>query len=356
MQRAGSSIVVAIAALGCAGVGPSAIDATRPAYNAAIQQTSNEELLLNIVRLRYRDTPFFLQVSGVAANVSTESGLNGGVQLPSSGPTIGTAGATALVTDNPTVTYTPLQGEQFVKQLLTPVSLETVLLLVRSGWSIDRVLRLCAQRLNDVRNAPSASGPTPADAPTFEDFRRASELLRVLQKRDAIYLALDEGSRRELILRFRGREATSAEALELTTLLGLRAGADRYVLTTAIGEADGERISVETRSLMGSLFYLSQAVAPPRSHEQRGWVTVTRNSDGSAFSWPSMMDGFFAVRSDASGEPARSMSASYRGETFAIDERDLDSKATFGLLHQLFALQAGSFSASGPILTLPVSR
>ena len=50
-------------------------------------------------------------------------------------------------TEEPTVIYTPLQGEQFVTQLLSPMDLKVIQLLANSGWSIDRVLRTCVQSM-----------------------------------------------------------------------------------------------------------------------------------------------------------------------------------------------------------------
>lgn len=44
---------------GCAGVGHGRIEGERSNYNVAIQRSNDEQLLLNLVRLRYRDTPFF---------------------------------------------------------------------------------------------------------------------------------------------------------------------------------------------------------------------------------------------------------------------------------------------------------
>jgi hypothetical protein len=348
---------LSVLALGCGGIGPSGISGGRHAYNAAIQTTSNEEMLLNIVRLRYRDTPFFLQVSGVAANVSTQMGLNGSAQIPSRGPTIGTVGATALLEDNPTVTYSPLQGDDFVTHFLTPVRLETLQLLIETGWSIDRVLRLCVQRLGDAKNAPSASGPTPDRAPEFERFRRASMLLRILEKRDAISFSIEPTTPLALAMDFRENEANSAEALELAEILQLEPGARRFVFSTR-RETDekGRLIPIETRSLMGSLFYLSQAIHPPEQHVKDAWVTVTRNADGSDFDWNRLMDGLFTVSASSAPPSSAFLSTNYLGHVFSIDQSDLNTKATFVLLNQLFALQAGSSSATGPLLTLPVSR
>lgn len=352
-----SLFAFALCSAGCGGIGPSGIVIGRPAYNEAIQTTSNEEMLLNIVRLRYRDTPFFLQVSGVAANLSTQLGISGGAEIPSSGTTLGTIGASAVVLDNPTVTYSPLQGDAFVTQLLTPIRLDTLLLLINTGWSVDRVLRLCTQRLQDVKNAPSASGPTPVSAPPFEDFQRAAFLLGTLQRRDAISFMIQDAEPRGLVIQFRDDEARSNEALELARLLDLTPGARRFILSNRIAqEGDRNVIAIETRSLIGSLFYLSQAVKPPLVHEENTWVTVTQNSDGSAFEWNRLMKGLFQVSADSVASGDAFLSTTYLGHTFSIQQSDLDSKATFALLNQLFALQAGSSSGAGPLLTLPVSR
>lgn len=346
--------MLSLVAIGCAGIGPSGVSIARPAYNTAIQTTTNEEMLLNIVRLRYRDTPFFLQVSGVAANATARAGLFGNAEIPSSGTTVGTVGATTFLEDNPTVTYAPLQGEAFVRHLLTPVRLSTLELLVESGWSIDRVLRLCVQRMGDARNAPSASGPAPDRKPEFETFRRVSGLLRDLEKRDGITFATDRSG---LALTFRQREVDSPEAQEIVEALGLASDTRRFVLTTlAQGGGDRPLVFVETRSLMGSLFYLSQAVQPPQEHVEKGWVTVTRNADDSIFAWQTLMDGLFDVRAHPETGSDAFLTVRYLGHTFGIDQRDLDTKATFVLLNQLFALRAGPPGAGGPVLTLPVSR
>lgn len=53
----------------------------RVQLNVALQQSGDEQLLLNLVRLRYRDTPAFLEVSGISTQTSFEASLEGGVEL-----------------------------------------------------------------------------------------------------------------------------------------------------------------------------------------------------------------------------------------------------------------------------------
>jgi hypothetical protein len=56
----------------CSAIGPESIRANRADYNQAIQQTNDQELLLNIVRIRYRDTLYFTTVERIAATQQLE--------------------------------------------------------------------------------------------------------------------------------------------------------------------------------------------------------------------------------------------------------------------------------------------
>jgi hypothetical protein len=61
-------------ATSCASLGSRAIKGERINFNAALQQTADEQLLLNLVRLRYRDTPAFLEGPAEEFNPATSPG------------------------------------------------------------------------------------------------------------------------------------------------------------------------------------------------------------------------------------------------------------------------------------------
>ena len=96
-------------------------------------------------------------------------------QIPGS---VGLSGALNF-TEQPTVTYLPLQGNDFIQQLVSPITLDTIILLANLGWSIKRILRLTVQRIN----APTASGLTPKSAPEYEALKEIVDLLRVMQNK-----------------------------------------------------------------------------------------------------------------------------------------------------------------------------
>ena len=157
--------------IGCASIGPDIIQASGNDYNIAIQRTTDEQLLLNLVRLKYRDTPLFLEVNSVSSQFKlfSEAAITANFKKQKTPENIGLSGKLNF-TEQPTITYLPLHGDGFIQKLLAPISLETILLLANSGWSVERIIRLAVQNINGIPNAPTASGPTPKMAPEYIDF------------------------------------------------------------------------------------------------------------------------------------------------------------------------------------------
>ena len=58
---------------GCSYIGPNSLNVERRRYNDVIQKTNDEELLLNLVRMRYNDRPSFLSVNSITSSLSSHS-------------------------------------------------------------------------------------------------------------------------------------------------------------------------------------------------------------------------------------------------------------------------------------------
>ena len=104
----------------CATVGPPSVQNDRVHYNEAIVRTNDEQLLLNLVRLRYRDSPFFLSVQNVTSRYTLN--YNGNVRVPDPMNAriqdlagTGTLTVGGSLTESPTVVYRPVSGEQFIR-------------------------------------------------------------------------------------------------------------------------------------------------------------------------------------------------------------------------------------------------
>lgn len=365
MQRLISHIFIPLVMMGltsCHQSGPNAVRTGRANYNIVIQQTSSEQLLLNLVRLRYRDVPFFMEVASVSTSFHFDASASASVSLPESQGNIYAFGAGAGYTEQPTITYTPLQGDKFVRQLMSPIDLNTILLLYHSGWSVERIFRVCLQSINGVRNAPGASGPTPDYVPKYKKFREVVDLLRQLQLKrvlDMGHAPSDDPNNPFVEIRIADEAVLWDEVKQFCELLGLQQDRTHFLLTTQTGVKGKDRITTITtvpRSLMGSLFYVSQSVEVPPEDERLGRVTVTPDAKGDRFDWREVTGELMHIYSSRKRPHNAYLAIHYRGSWFYIEDSDLTSKSTFSLLMQLFALQVGEIKSTGPILTLPVSR
>ncbi|MGR9116619.1 MAG: hypothetical protein ACU85E_12700 [Gammaproteobacteria bacterium] len=335
--------------------GPRGLENTHPAYNQAIAKTLNEQMLLNLVRSRYRDNPYFLDVGSVTASLSltASAGVNTELDLGPNGnlimPNIGFG-----YSQTPTLSYTPLRGEDFLKSILSPIPLESLLVMTQSGWSIERVFGICLERINDLNNAPSASGPTPDNEPDYRQFRKFLSILRELQTAGVIEMGQDMNSAK-LQIQFTGNGRYRKQLETLRDILHLDSTIERFNISSNFLEQQPNQWNVRTRSIAGILFYLSQTIEIPEAHQQKGWVNITHTHSGYPFQWRNTPAGeLFLVKTSQTEPDNAAVSVFYRGTWFYIADNDLQSKSTFMLLLQLFNLQAGQTHYSGPTLTLPV--
>lgn len=341
--------------------GPRTVRPARFDYNQAIARSNDEQMLLNLVRLRYRDTPQFLAVNSVLSQYSIGAGASAGVR--DADDTIWDLGADVSYSERPTISYAPLQGEEFARRMLTPVAPESLILLAQSGWSIERLALCCVEELNDLRNAPSASGPTPMQIPRYEEFRRVAERLRALQVAGLIDLRLDvvdagqEGERREtwMFVQTQPPAEWAERVAEIRRLLELPAEGSHFRLSAFRSNEPGT-VTIRGRSIFGMLFYLSQAVEVPAKHREHGLVTRTPDATGGELNWFEVTGGLLRVRADADRPDDPFVAVRYRDHWFWIADDDLESKTTFSLVNLLFALQAAPGGAASPLLTVDAGR
>ena len=182
---------------GCASFGPQYLQESRLQYNEVVKASSEEQLLLNIVRLRYGDTPSSLAVSSVAAQFELAKSFQLTPFFVASGAAAGSYAAvlpqlSLSGTDRPTISLTPADDQEFTRKLFTPLPLDGLIYLAKTTWPIATVFRLYLENLNWVPNAQTASGPTPRMAPVFADFLRGVQALEALQERGEIVFGSEE--------------------------------------------------------------------------------------------------------------------------------------------------------------------
>jgi hypothetical protein len=259
-------------------------------------------------------------------------------------------------TERPTITYTPLGGEDFVKSVLTPADLDTLILLSNSGWSIERLLRLMANRMNGLPNAASASGPTPSNQPIYQELNEAAKLMRQLQIKGMLRFGYQKKEDTDIPVMVIDKEARGLEETrKLKNLLGLAVDKDTFIVDTRGDRPRSESLGIDLRSLLGTFFFPSHGVEVPADDLAVSRAMTTVDKSGKPFNWSLVVGDLFSIRSQGNKLDNAQVAIKYRGSWFYIDDSDLNTKYSILLLDQLAALLSGNVEKAEPLLTLPVS-
>jgi hypothetical protein len=245
------------------------------------------------------------------------------------------------MTDRPTITYTPLTGAQFNRNMLTPVPPSSLLFTIASGWPADLVFRVATRSINGV----DSSGP---DAPRYD---RLLILMRELQEAQALGMQVLSAKQEEpvVVMILRRRSLTSdlsAMVREVQEILGLQPGNNEYIVTFGQAAAANGGITMHTRSILQVLRDLGEFVEVPEDDVIEGRTLP---------SLPIAESGAGRLRIKYSEEKPRDalVLVKYRDGWFWIDDRDLESKSTFGLVMLLTTLTESGAKDALPLVTIP---
>ncbi|MGH7131618.1 MAG: hypothetical protein ACREJO_06705 [Phycisphaerales bacterium] len=258
----------------CSSIGPQTVVRDRFDYVTTISDSAKQQMLLNLVKVRYADAPVFMDVASVISSYSLEGDISlGGQVTPTgrSGDTFGAVGVTGRYADKPTITYQPLSGDKFAKSLMTPIPVAGILSLIQSGYPADLVLRICVNRINGLENAYGGSGNPREGNPKFRELMAA---LRESQSSGDSGFRMKPSKEGQVVIMFirAGTDEPSSAARKVRELLGLDP-ADREftVVPAAVAENDKE-IAILTRSIFQIMIDFASFVDVPDSDVSDGRV------------------------------------------------------------------------------------
>jgi hypothetical protein len=389
-------------------VGPTVLRTNRAAYNVATQQSASEQLLLNMVRLKYREPMLFLQIGSIASHFNYSANASVSGTFPEAAADTHAAGLGAGVSEQPTLTYTPLDGKAFANRILTETDMGTFTLLVRGGWNIDTLMRLMVERLGPLRNYPSASEDgepatpyerflevtrrwrecqragglrflrlpgapvtvadgVPAEEVTVSSIVAAGEAGYTLQAKEDGRYALQASGAPSLVVEVAYPDAATADRADALlgveperTVRGDGAVVERLCLVASHRyygrdrEAGANEVPIQLRSYSDLLYYVAQGIEVPEEHEAKGLTKVYVDAAGRPVDRRGFTQDLLDVQSGALPPAEAFVAVPYRGRWFYIADADAASKDAFALLSIIFALQSDEEKA-GPVLTLPVS-
>ncbi len=353
------AVCVLLCATGCHSYGPKSIIPDRFDYSAALAQSWKNQLVQNLVRMRYGGTPHFVEVSGILSQYSINTEAIGGFRVNADG----VAGVTEVpfsisgsFTESPTITYTPLVGEDFTERLLTPIDPVTIIYIAQAGWPIDHLLELCVDQINGLRNHTIVSSnnieSTKAQAQDSE-FVELVTLLKALQSQGMLDIRVEQSGRKLTLFLppTKGTEAQNKMTMRLREILNLSQTDSEFILIQSSIQRSMDEIAMQTRSLLTMLISLSSAVEAPELHMEQNIVY----EEALMRMPPSAKEKLLEIGS--SKKPVKNVfvQIKYRNHYYYVKDEDEGSKRTLALITYLFNLQSRESGQMAPLITVPAA-
>jgi hypothetical protein len=388
---------------GC--LGPKAVRYTRLRYNEVVRDTNDEQLLINIVRLRYADSPIFIDLPNITSQfeVAGHGNYLGGYGNQTPGRSSLGFGDLSL-RDTPTLSYHPREGREIAKALLTPISAD-LFIVVNAGANLEQLLLFAINDINDVSNAARATTLIPRVPDGNAEYMKGIRILALLRERDATELAFgtnDDAAdssdpmakssvqgrdllnaakdgfvyrsspenevtlhkrEKELYLRIRPAYVNSPEMQEVERIFHLTPGLAKYRILSELKEEVDQKapsplgsdtLYLNLRSVLQVMTFLSKGVCVPDEHVSSGIAPVTLDQDGLPYDWTQVTAGNFVVHVQKHRPRSTEVAVPYRGYWFYIAPNDVNSRATLAILEIVFALQESDGKSPGLLLTLPI--
>jgi hypothetical protein len=347
------TFTIAVSTTGCLHpkIGPHSLPRDRAEYSLSLSDSWKEQTLLNIVKVRYVDPPVFVDVGSIVSSYTLSQGASVGGNFQPSGPNTANLGGSVAFSNSPTITYTPLTGNAYIKGLITPLPPGIVFAAIQNGAPADFILLSSVMSINGLRNQHvSLQGVKPADP----EFHRVRELLRDIQVSDAvrIYVKVDANKNSADVIALRTTNIPpeiQADISELRRLLHLNAEATELTLVSAPLPSSDTEIAVQTRSIIELLQNMAaQVEVPPED--------LTRHRAFPGFETGRDVPGVVPIMRIQSSKKKPEdvfVRVNYRNTWFWIEDGDLVSKRAFALLMELFTMTDTGSRDNQPLLTIP---
>ena len=387
---------------GCAQWGANVLEENHVAFNTAVCQAMDSQMLLNIVRMSMEEPTQWMMVSSINVNTSVGGTLTGGVTIPSSGFVSGTSGGATSFTYTPNITMIPKQGEQLARELMSPIPVSSIESMVSASWPMSWVIFLACEQFQNVSSFDVTRGfEIHTNDPRFG---RMMQLFDELQSKHLTSLSLSSvpivwneepipaaqvnlgsivSAKKDRALMHKRQDGmydyVSIESVpvltmyegiqndshgkELLKLLDLENVPGSYRMISVENPLPGKHVSMRTRSLAALMRLMSFGVdsvanAPPPQENvdtpKELWNLLSATTTTTDLSHN--VNAVFRVHRGARAPSDATVSVAFRGQQFWIEASDRTSKEVFALVRDLYDLQVKSGNETTPVLTIPVGR
>jgi hypothetical protein len=339
-----------LALAACSSVGPPTVQRDRLDYSEALAEAAKREILLNIVKLRYADVPNLVSVTQLVAGYTLEGSVNLSSDFFrqdfnfSNDVAFGIGGT---FSDRPTVTYTPIKGDDFARVMLTPLPPGEVIAMLAAGAPVDAVLGLGVQSINGRRNWTADSH---AAGQADQRFDQSLILLEELRTDGVLGFRFDTQATGRTAYLMLDQDAGTLDprAADLLELLGLDPTLRSFPIRFGFGKGRPGEIRMDTRSLIEILNILEAQMEVPGDDVAAGKTYPTRVAGEDLAALPAV-----AIRTSELKPFDSFVAVEYRGTWFHVDDGDFRSKRVFTVLMLILNLVENIGSEQVPVITIP---
>lgn len=373
----GTLCAVTLLASACSTASLGKIPQTREGYNQALNKSDNEQFLLNIVKLHYDKSPFFVGIDSVTTRTTLKYST-GGDDTKIGNATNGTKGAgggplgafwnlqpNIEFTTSPTITYSPLQGTTYISGLLTPIDITKLYYLIQTNLNLATTLKLTIDQLGYLDNRNDfiiRQNNKQQNQDYFGSFADKLDVLRG-QNKLGIYLSnyqpplVNNPLSGQLESQIKINQPSlaivsydDATAQYIANALKLDKPYKTVIISRfANNDVKGNVVKLKTRSFFSTLNGLSTGVATPADLLKQNYTQVVSESQ------VSLQNPIFKM-SYSTDTPTAINKVQYNGYWYYINNNDITSKTTLILIKLMYALQAGEVTDSTwSLLNLPVA-
>ncbi len=346
-----STCAVALSLTGCfRTVGSHRVVEDRRDYGISLSESWKEQMLLDIVKIRYIDPVTFVDIGNIVTSYTMSQTVNasGAIQPwnPDSGASVGVAG---IFSKTPTVTYTPLTGSKFIQAIVTPLPAPVVFSAIENGSAADAIMLTTVSSINGLKNQQATlNGFVPADP----EFHRLRTLMRKIQLAGVLrlYVRADVNKQQHTIVTIPVKgipPEVLADSREVRRLLGLSPDATEFTLVSGPNASSDTEIAVQTRSVLGLLQNLAAQVQVPHEDVKRVFPGFQKDN---AFPGIAPM---VRIYGDTQKPADAYVTVKYRNTWFWIDDEDLQSKQIFNMLMLFFTMADTGQKDNLPTITIP---
>jgi len=382
----------------CSSIGPSEIGLNRPIYNDVSRESEQEQLLKNLVRLRYSEVTYWLKMTSVTSSFSLSSSLSVnpslsyGTNNPGSSSNVSrslSVSPSLSYSDSPTLSFVPIESAEFATQMQTPLTMSQLLIPYGGNYGVihdfNFIAKLVFDSIGTLSNAEAMVASKIVEIPRYKSFYEVLQIILDLRVKGELEVREFINNGISMIhVSFNTLAASKLpQAIRLKQLLFLPLDTDGFYLSDAFNPCPlpespdvflynsknyflkdcpiSKAVPVQLRSVLEILRFLSFGVHIPAVDLKKGVALELKDENGDPFNLHPIFDKLFKVYS-CDKEPQENVYVKtyYRHHWFYIKSNDLDSKAAFTYLQRLMSLIAGTQAnitpQSTPVLTIPVGR